>query len=73
MKQSKRCISSWKIQRCFCQDAKGNLHQLPINALGEETLSADGATLILDNQKNGWKGVCFYQEQNGDEKFSPVR
>ena len=36
-------------------------------------MSADGATLKLDNQKNGWKGVCIYQEQNGDEKFIPVR
>ena len=57
----------------FRQDAKGNLRQLPRNALDEEILSADGATLKLDNHKNGWKGVCVYQEQNGDEKFSPVR
>jgi hypothetical protein len=21
----------------------------------------------LDNQKNGWKGVCIYQEANGDD------
>ena len=57
----------------FCQDAKGHLRQLLINALDEETLSADGATLKMDNQKNGWKGVCIYQEQNGYEKFIPVR
>ena len=57
----------------FCQDAKVNLRQLPINALVEEILSADGATLKLDNQKNGWKGVCFYQEHNEDEIFRPVR
>ena len=57
----------------FCQNAKGHLCQLLINALEEEILSADGATLKLDNQKNGWKGVCVYQEHNGDEKFSPVR
>ena len=49
------------------------MRQLPINALGEEILSADEATLKLDNQKNGWKGVCVYQEHNGDETFSPVR
>ena len=31
------------------QDAKRNLRQLPINALDEEILSADGATLKLYN------------------------
>jgi hypothetical protein len=27
----------------------------------------------LDNQKNGWKGVCVYQEANGDPCDCPVR
>ena len=36
-------------------------------------MSAYGSTLKLDHQKNGWKGMCVYQENNGDEKFSPVR
>jgi hypothetical protein len=27
----------------------------------------------LDNQKNGWKGVCVYQECNGDPIHCPVR
>ena len=45
----------------FCQDAKGNLRQLSINALDEEILSAYGATLKLDNQKNVWKLLCVYQ------------
>ena len=49
----------------FCQDNKGHLRQLQINALDEEIFSADGATLKLDNQKNGWKVVCIYQEHNG--------
>ena len=57
----------------FRQDAKGHLFQLPINALDEDILSEDEATLKLDNQKNVWKGVCVYQEHNGDENFSPVR
>ena len=57
----------------FCQDAKRHLCQLPRNALDKEILYADGATLKLGNQKNGWKGVCLYQENNGDEKFSLVR
>ena len=57
----------------FCQDAKRLLRQLPRNALEKEILLADGATLKLDNQKNGWKVVCVYQEHNGDEIFSPVK
>ena len=56
----------------FFWDAKGHLHQLLGNTPGKEILSADGATLKLGNQKNVWKGVCVYQEQNGYEKFSPV-
>ena len=36
-------------------------------------MSADGATLKLDNKKKGWRGVCVYQERNGDEEFIPVR
>ena len=57
----------------FRQDATGHLRQLPINALDEDILSDDGETLKQDNQKNGWKGVCVYQEHKGDEKFSRVR
>jgi hypothetical protein len=36
-------------------------------------LAAEGATMKLDNQKNGWKGVCVYQECNGDPIYCPVR
>lgn len=36
-------------------------------------MTADGATLKLDNQKNGWKGVCVYHEANGDNMHCPVR
>ena len=57
----------------FRQYDKRHLRQLPRNALDKKILSADGATLKLDNQKNGWKGVCVYQEHNRDEKFRPVR
>jgi hypothetical protein len=34
---------------------------------------ADGATMKLDNQKNGWKGVCVYQEANGNPLNCPVK
>ena len=27
----------------------------------------------LDNQKNGWKGVCVYQQANGDPIDCPIR
>ena len=57
----------------FFRDAKGNLRQLPFKALEKGILSADGATLKLENQKNGWKIVCVYEEHNGDEKFNPVK
>ena len=45
----------------FRRDANSSLHQLPINAPDEDILSADRATLKLDNQTNGWKDVCVYQ------------
>ena len=57
----------------FFRDSKRHLRQLPINSHDKEILSADGATLKLDNQKIGWKGVCVNQEHNGDEKFIVVR
>ena len=31
------------------------------------------STMKLDNQKNGWKGVCVYQEANGDDYNCPVQ
>ena len=31
------------------------------------------ATMKLDTHKNGWKGVCVYQETNGDLINCPVR
>ena len=57
----------------FCRDAKGQLCQLPINALDEDILTADGSTLKLYNQKNWWIVVCVYQEYNIDTKFIPAR
>ncbi len=34
---------------------------------------ADSATLKLNNQKNGWKGVCVHQKANGEWVNCPVR
>lgn len=57
----------------FCTDVHGVLRQLPRNAPAELILTATSATLKLDNQKNGWKGVCIHQEHNGDPYHCPVR
>ena len=57
----------------FLLDAKGCLRQPTFNALDKVIVSAEGPTLKLDNQKNGWKGVCVYQEHNGYQNFSPVK
>jgi hypothetical protein len=56
----------------FAKDKQGNLHCLPRDAPLVEIKAADGATMKLDNQKNGWKGVCVYQESNGDPTHCPV-
>jgi len=36
-------------------------------------MTAESATLKLDNQKNGWKGVCVHQEANGEAFNRPVK
>jgi hypothetical protein len=50
----------------FGRNALGQLRCLPRDVPFDLLLTAEGATLKLDNQKNGWKGVCVYQQQNGD-------
>ena len=35
-------------------------------------MSADSAMLKLDNQKNGWKGMCVNHHVNGDPIMCPV-
>ena len=57
----------------FWKDIQGNLRCLPRDAHADLIESADGATMKLDNQKNGWKGVCVYQQANGDPVDCPVR
>jgi hypothetical protein len=56
----------------FAKDKHGNLRCLPRDAPADLIASANGATMKLDNQKNGWKGVCVYQEANGDLIHCPV-
>jgi len=57
----------------FKFDKDGILKQLPKNASDKDILTADGATLTLTNQKNGWKGVCIHHHANGDDFLCPVR
>ena len=57
----------------FRKNIKGQLKCLPRNAPDSLIATADGATLKLDNQKNGWKGVCVYHKTNGDKEHCPVR
>ena len=47
--------------RFFKKDKRGRLRMLNRWASAEAIMSADSATLRLDNQKNGWKNVCTNQ------------
>jgi hypothetical protein len=57
----------------FFSEHTGRLQQLPRDAPDHLLLTATSATLKLDNQKNGWKGVCIHQECNGEVVACPVR
>ena len=57
----------------FRKNEEGNLRCLSRESPEHLLLTADGATMKLDNQKNGWKGVCVYQQHNGDGVNCPVR
>ena len=57
----------------FERQKDGSLRRLARDASNERILAAAGATLKLDNHKNGWKGVCVHHEANGDPYFCPVK
>jgi hypothetical protein len=57
----------------FKKDIRGCIMCLSRNAPLADILLADGATLKLDNQKNGHKGVCVYQQTTGYPIHCPVR
>jgi len=57
----------------FKKNEYGKLRCLQRNATPSLIATADGATMKLDNQKNGWKGVCVYHKANGEEFLCPVR
>ena len=56
----------------FKKNSQGQLRCLPCDAPAELIATANGATLKLDNQKNGWKGICVYHETNGNQWHCPV-
>ncbi len=51
----------------------GQLQCLPRDVPAHLIATTDGATMKLENQKNGWKGVCAYQEANGEDYLCPVK
>ena len=57
----------------FKKNNPGQLRCLPQDAPTSLIATANGATLKLDNQKNGWTGICVYRESNGDNWHCPVR
>lgn len=59
--------------RFFKCDQNGKLKQLPMLAPDEAILTADVCTMKIENQKNGWRGVCISHWTNGDDIFCPVR
>ena len=70
---SKRTVQFRGQDVTFFKEKDGKLVQLDRGASEEEILTADSATLKLDNQKNGWQGVCVNHWTNGDSYFCPVR
>ena len=57
----------------FGKNTRGVLYRIPPNASDFDILHATNATMKLDNQKNGWKGVCVNHEHNGDARLCGVR
>jgi hypothetical protein len=69
-----KCTVQFKMEDVtFKEDKHGCIMCLLRNAPLANILTADGATLKLDNQKNGHKGVCVYQQTTGDPIHCPVR
>ncbi len=57
----------------FKKNSRGQLRCLLHDAPASLVATADGATLKLDNHKNGRKGVCVYHESNGKDWHYSVR
>lgn len=57
----------------FKKNPQGVLSQLPRNATDEDIMGADAVTMKLENQKNGWKGVCISHHSNGSAYNNPTK
>ena len=57
----------------FTSTNTGTIRQLSRLATADSLRSATSDTLKLDNQKNGWKGVCVHHHANGELHNCPVR
>ena len=59
----------FKLEDCrfFKLDKFGQLKPLSKFASDEDIMHANIATLKLNNQKNGWKGVCVHQHANREK------
>jgi hypothetical protein len=57
----------------FKMDKLGILRCLLCNAPFSLIMTAESTTLKLNNQKNGWKGVCVHQEANSEPFNCPVK
>ena len=57
----------------FWTRVHGSFKRLPRRASDKAIMAAEGLTLRLGNQKNGWKGVCIFHEANGDPRLCFVK
>ncbi len=57
----------------YKRNKAGTLMCLPRDAPPSLIMTAGSATLKLDDQKNGWKGMCVHQEANREQFNCPVR
>jgi hypothetical protein len=69
-----KCTVQFKMEDItfFCKDKLGRIMCLSQNAPLTDILTADGAMLMLDNQKNGHNGVCVYQQTTDNPIHCPV-
>lgn len=51
----------------------GHIRKIPFDAEDAIILTADSASLKLDNMKNGHKGVCVHHHANGHKVMCPVK
>jgi hypothetical protein len=75
MKHARKQTIQFKLEDVifFKTDKSGILQCFPRNAPYSLIMTAESATLKLDNQKNGWKGVRVHQEANGEAFICPVK